>query len=357
VFRSSARALPAWLRPRAGGGEDRGSIAMAVLVGIVGSGLVAVLMPMVLVQIHSSTFDESRAHELNAAQAGTSVGLAMVRAAADPSDPQHPDAVHMSELPCEPLTGTLGSPRSAIHYTMRVGYFTRSPIGRLSDQDWLSGQAMTCTPGVGPQNRPSYAVITSTGSDGRGSRTLRSIYQMQPAGSKIVYLFSPVGATTYCMDAPAMEPGDKQVVLVLQQCEQPVPEQQSWVYRSDLSIQLVASVTSEPPNGLCIESINENPHANGTDNGKQHSGNLLALEPCQPLGDAPFNQQWHADDQGHLQGSDKNTGKPDGLCIQAGSTGVPASGTSLQLTACSQAWKLQEPGLTDLTEVKSSPAD
>ena len=47
--------------------DDRGSLAMAMVIAIVAAGLGAVLLPMTITQINATSFDHSRVLELDAA--------------------------------------------------------------------------------------------------------------------------------------------------------------------------------------------------------------------------------------------------------------------------------------------------
>ena len=93
------------------GGEDAGTLAMAILVAVIGAGIAALLVPLVLVQFHATGFDDSRARELNAAEAGTEVALGLVRSATDASG-----VGQVSQLPCGSAIGTVAGAVGGLTY-------------------------------------------------------------------------------------------------------------------------------------------------------------------------------------------------------------------------------------------------
>lgn len=338
----------AWLSGRIPAYSDTGSIAMALLVAIVGSGIAAVLIPMVIVQIHSTNFDNSRARELSAAQAGTAVALGMVRAAVEGGDGVTKD------LPCtttQPITGSYGDADAGLNYRASVAYYTQNPLGQ--DADWLAtygttgdAHGMLCVSGIGTyywnsdgtaEQVPSYVLITSTGSDSRGGRTLRSTYYVKTTNANVaggtiaVYTSS---SAKFCMDAGSADPsGPTPTAVVLQPCRSPVAQQQAWAYRADLSIQLVSSVTTQHPNGLCLT-------AGSASDSAESANEPILLQKCAALGDTPWNQMWSSDDNAALEGATNSTpaqwkqqdhGGWNGLCLDVASQ---ASGVPVTLQGC-----------------------
>jgi hypothetical protein len=315
-------------------GDDRGSMALAILVIIVGVGLCAVLLPMTLSQMHSTGFTDSRAREVNAAEAGIDVALGMIRSSNNATG-----AGVVASLPCttdRPLTGTVAGSSSGLSYSVAIGYYTENPLGQSTT--WLApytasngGHGMICASGSGTyypptkEQVPSYVLITSRGIDARGGRTLQSTYFVKTTNANVaggtVYVF-PAGSQNYCMDAGSANPAAG-VAITLQTCILPVAQQQAWAYNADLSIQLVSSVTSAYPNGLCLSS----PPA-GT---QQKVGDAITLQPCAAVPNAPWYQQWSVDNVAHLEGSKPDKSNINGLCINAASQGA---GVALTLQTC-----------------------
>lgn len=316
-------------------GSDSGSLAMALLVSVVAAGLAALLVPLVIVQTGTTTFNDSRARELNAAEAGTDVALGLIRSATDSTG-----AGKVTGLPCTSGSGASGpvvGSTTGLTYRVKLAYYTENPLGQSAT--WLAtytpsngGHGMICSSGKGTyypptkEDVPSYVRITSTGSDSRGSRTLQSTYFVRTTDANVaggtIYVF-PAGGSNYCMDAGSARP-IAGVTVQLQPCAKPVVQQQAWAYNTDLSIQLVSSVTSTYPNGLCLSAMSSGGSA-------QAAGNAITLQPCAEIGSAPWSQMWSVDNSAHLEGAKTDKSDLDGLCINAPSQGA---GVLLALATC-----------------------
>jgi Ricin-type beta-trefoil lectin domain len=314
--------------------DDRGSLAMAMVIAIVAAGLGAVLLPMTITQINATSFDHSRVLELDAAEAGVDVALGLVRSSVSTSG-----AGIVSALPCtttSPVTGTVAGSTGGLSYSVTLGYYTQDPIGHTAAWQHVyaagnGGMGMICASGSGTffppthEQVPSYVLVTSTGRDSRGSRTLKNTYVVQTSNANVaggtVYLF-PSGSTNYCMDAGSARPVAG-VAVKLQQCVTPATQQQAWSYNSDLSVQLVSSVTSAYPNGLCLSTP--------TALSPQVAGTAISLLPCSPIGGAPWYQKWSVDNNAHLEGAKPDSSDINGLCINAASQGA---GVALKLATC-----------------------
>ena len=61
-------------------GDDEGSLLFAMLVVVVGLGLSAVMTPMLISQLTSTTNNRREVHELHAAQSGIDTAMARLRA-------------------------------------------------------------------------------------------------------------------------------------------------------------------------------------------------------------------------------------------------------------------------------------
>ena len=313
-------------------GDDRGSLAFALLAIIVSAALGGLLMPIIVSQTHTTRFDATRVHALHAAQSGIDVVLGEIRAATTSTN--NVSTGDPTALPCGPLTGSANGTGVA-SYTTTVAYYAINPAT-------TNAKAMICTAGYGPYDQslntrtPRFAVISSTGTDGpatngaTGGRTLKTTYVFQTNDSTLpggqIKLF-PSGSAQYCMDAQTPTPPTGTPVL-LRTCSttNPPAAQQNFVYRQDLSIQLVSSVTTSVPNGMCIDT---SPIA--------HSNNIpMVMRPCtnsDPTvpANTPYNQQWSVNDNAHLEGAQTNKSSTDGYCIDAVSQ---TDGQALTLVGC-----------------------
>lgn len=317
--------------------DERGSLSLFLVVALVGLMLSALLVPMVITSARATRTTSSRVQALDVAQAGIDVTLGKIRAATDSSG-----LGDESELPCTttaaPIMGSVG-PAS---YSVTVDYFTVDP------DKFPNTLKMLCVPGYGTYDptsgtaTPSYARVTSTGAfdapaNGTTSgRTLISTYVLQTsntniAGGTIRIYPASASSPALCIDAGSSTPVATTALLV-QGCSTTSPPagQQTFAYRNDLTIQLVSSVTTSYPRGLCLDS--------GTSPG---AGSAIILKSCPADGVAPpYTQQWSYNDNGKYEAAlptSSTNGGLAGLCL-----GIPAQNAALPVTllSCdgSQGW-------------------
>jgi hypothetical protein len=301
---------------------------MLMLVVLVGMALAAIMVPLVITQTHTTTFDSGRGQALHAAESGIDLALGQIRAA------EADGAGDVTMLPCGPLTGSLGKVGS---YTVDIAYYTGNPVGR--DDQWLTDRKMVCASGYGVRDTetdvyiPSYILLTSTGTEaGTGdSRTLTTTYVVSttdmaiPGGQIRLY---PSSSINYCLTVSLPVGIDTSVTL--QPCQDPVPDSQKFAYADQLGIQLVASGDDHP---LCLKTDGS-------------SGKPLELGPCGADTQAPWIEMWGFDNDSHFRVADPNQKSLSNLCFGAVSppTENPPYAT-VDLTDCSgnyqdpkQAW-------------------
>ncbi len=314
--------------------DERGSMAILMMVMLVGLMLGALLVPMIITQNRTTRFDSTRVQALNAAEAGIEVTLGIVRASVT-------DGIGDSKkLPCGTQTGPVSSSGPAAYSTV-VEYFTFDPAKALSPKStpaepepYPSPNAMRCIAGYGTFDpvtgtpTPRYARLTSTGTVGapaNGStagRTLTSTYAFRTSdlsllGGILQVKPAPAGAPALCMDAGSATP-PAATAIRLQTCTATTPPaaQQVFTYRSDLTLQLVSSVTAANQNGLCLNSAHT-PAANGDG---------VILSQCGVLGQpGAYTQQWSYNDSGEYQAAQANsvtTGSLPNLCMDVASQGA-----------------------------------
>jgi hypothetical protein len=227
-------------------------------------------------------------------------------------------------------------------YSVTVDYYLTDPS--LANPIKMS----VCADGNGPYDpstgtrTPRYAKITSTGTDAGGGhqvskgRTIVTTYVFQTDDTNItggVIRLFPDSSTNnqWCMDAGSAAPASgTQVLLRACSSSNPPAAQQVFAYRSDLSIQLVSSITDANPNGMCLDTATT-PHS---------IGDALVLKQC-AIADptkcsnirncSPWNQQWSVDDNAHLEGAKSDRSDIDGYCINAA---AQADGTPISLATC-----------------------
>lgn len=321
-------------RRRLRAADDRGSMSVLLLVVLVGMMFGALLVPMVITSSRTTTFDKTRVQALDAAQAGIDVTLGAIRGGVTNG------IGDSSKLPCGPGSGTVNG-ASVASYAVVVEYFVEDP----QTEPYPSGKAMKCVAGYGTfdpvsgMTTPGFARITATGTVGvptngsSGARTLVTTYVFRNSNANIlggVLQIDGTGAAALCLDAGSATPAAG-TTMVLQPCSATTPPapRQVFAYRTDLTLQLVSSITAGNPNGLCLTPARTPAVA----------GDAVTLALCGPLGTpAAYTQQWSYNDNGQYQAAQADsttTGTLPNLCLNVG---VAAAGQSAVVGGCGSGW-------------------
>lgn len=251
--------------------RDAGSLAMALLLTLVGVTLSALLVPVVLAQVSATRTGAQRADALTAAQTGLDVALGQLRAATDAAGRGVPGS-----LPCGPLSG---SPT----YQVTIAYLAGDPSGK--PDEWVDANAMTCSGGMA--NTPAYAVLRATGTAGSVTRRLRATYRFKllnerPPGG----LIRVIGQEHLCLEA-----GTDGTTLQLQPCSPGSPRQR-FAYGRNRNLYL-ASTRSDGGLGRCLDA----------------GASPVRFADCARI--TQPRQQWISGAAGHFQGAS------DGRCLYA----------------------------------------
>ncbi|HKT04235.1 MAG TPA: ricin-type beta-trefoil lectin domain protein [Rugosimonospora sp.] len=292
--------------------RERGSMPLAMLLTLVGMMLSALLVPMVITQVRSTTDDVHRVHALAAAQAGLDVALGHIRAANDGSG----NGV-LGSLPCGPLTGSVGVGGTA-RYQVTITYYNADPRGHNST--WLAAHDINCYTGGGADSTPAYALLTSQGTDvATGTigtvpgRTLQGTYTFKTTNANIsgglIHVYKTATSTDLCLDAGSGSPAAGTNVQ-MQPCTAGSITQK-FAYEPNLNLVLVSSQTTAQPLGMCLDA--------GT---PQAAGKVVAFQPCAST--TLPQQQWSQNDGANFQGTaDGHT--LDGFCFNVQSPNVAGS--------------------------------
>lgn len=298
--------------------DDRGSMAILLMVVLVGLALGALLVPMVVMQAQTTRFDSTRAEALNRAQSGIDVALGLVGASVT-------DGIGDStKLPCA-VSGPLIK-EGVFEYLVDIKYFlldptTDPPSKNQSDPAKISCPAEQGTvDSSGAPTTPRFALFTSTGTvvdPTNGSTTerrLTSTYVFHTSDADIlggiIPIRPPTGPSSLCLDAGSPNPLAEKVIE-LQPCNANVspPAQQVFGYRTNLTLQLLSSVTVSNVNGLCLSSTAS----------AKADDNAIRLVRCEPLGaPTPFTQQWSYNVNGKFEAVGKDsttTGQLSNKCM------------------------------------------
>lgn len=293
---------------------DTGSLAMAMLLILVGVSLAGLLVPVAIVQIGSTRSEVRRNHAVEAAQAGLEAVIAQIRAADDGSG----NGVRAS-LPCGTLTGTVGG--ATERYQVSVFYLAFDPQSEMNaGTTWFAANDITCTAGSGPSTLPYYAVAFSTGTEVGSARTLRGAYRLRSsnqniAGGRIHIIYTAASTVDLCMDSGTTITPSAGTPLVLQTCDG-TRKQQVFAYTQDDTLVLVNSVTAARPTGMCLDA-----------GSPQVEGALVEFQPC--ASPAVANQQWQLNGNAEFQGMD-SSGNTNSFVFQL--LNPNTSGTAVKIT-------------------------
>lgn len=291
--------------------RERGSIAMALLLTLVGMMASALLVPLVLSQVQSTTVDTHRLRSLNAAQAGLDVAVAHIRAARDGSG----NGMRAS-LPCGPLAGTV-SGGGAGQYQVTIGYYSTDPQGQSAS--WLSANVLRCSNGYGAESVPGFALLTAKGTDATTGtvaaatgRTLSATYTFQTTNANIagglIHVYKTATSTDLCLDAGSGSPSAGTNVQ-MQPCNSG-SVRQTFAYQSNLNLVLVNTKTTSSL-GMCLDA-----------GSLQLAGSVVTFQPCSSTTLA--RQQWSINDNANFEGTaDGST--LDGLCFNVQNPNVAGS--------------------------------
>ncbi len=321
-------------RPSQSVRDDHGSMAILMMVSLVGLMLSALLVPSIITQSRASRFDATRVQALNAAQAGMDVMIGAIRSGVTSN------IGDSTKLPCGPRSGVVNT-GSVAAYSVSVEYFTFDPVSEPSP----SSQTMQCITGYGTFDAttgvgtPGYARLTSVGSVGTAingssaARTLTSTYVFRTSNENLLggqLQVSTADSNLLCLDAGTAKPA-LNTVVVLQLCTSSLPPaaQQVFAYRTDLTLQLVSSITAANPNGYCLTPLHTAPPV---------AGDSVRLARCGPLGTpVTYAQQWSYNDSGQYQASQADsatTGVLPDLCLNLATT---AAGQAASISTCAAA--------------------
>jgi hypothetical protein len=270
---------------------DTGSLALALLLTLIGIALSALLVPVILSQVGASRTDIQRVHALHAAEAGLDVALGHIREANDGSG-----GGVIAKLPCGPFSGAVGVGGTA-RYQVTIDYFATDPRGQ--SDSWIAANRITCIAGGGTFNTPAYALLRSDGTDQPTGaitsvphRSLQATYTVQTTNQHIVggliHTFKTTTGTDLCLDAGSSSPAAGTNIQA-QDCD-PGAAQQKWAYNANLTIALVSSQTPSLPLGMCIDA--GSPHV------------LDAIVEVQPCSNTTIpQQQWSINDSANFEGT------------------------------------------------------
>lgn len=314
-------------RRRTDWSDDTGSLALAMLLTLVGTLLSAMLVPLVLNQLNSTRAGVERSRALHAAQSGLDVALGQIRAANDGAGQGS-----LAKLPCDTLTGGLGAGSNG-RYEVVIRYYHEDPQNRSAV--WLNDNAMACVSPGGVGTTPAYALLEARGTDAAtGSfddvkvRALKGTYTFQTSNQNIagslIHAFKTDASTDLCMDAGSGSPAAG-TNLQMQPCSAG-SIRQKFAYTKNLTLVLVSSMSEANAAGMCLDVAL--PHA---------AGKVVQLQPC--VSPVVTRQQWSLNDQANFEGTN-DLKKLSGLCFNVQNPNV--TGSFLVLGVCGMPYDIRK---------------
>ncbi|MFI5493660.1 ricin-type beta-trefoil lectin domain protein [Actinoplanes sp. NPDC051859] len=277
--------------------DDAGTLHLVVLLSMVGMSLSALVLPMVLAQVTSARREMQRDRALYAAQAGLDVTIGRIRLAQDGAG-----TGSRTKLPCETLAGNADA--GGAQYTVDIVYLATDPQGQSAD--WIKDNKMPCKAGLGTDAVPRFALLTSTGSDrGNGARVLHGTYVFNTntgMDGGVIRVDSSRNKSL-CLAAESDTPRAGEEVTV-QPCLSGGAAQ-LFARTPDYQLVLVASKTTAPPYGMCLDNLDGK--------AEQKKDNVIRFQPCKTV--VPPNQQWSYEDEYRTYHATSNGRKINSFCL------------------------------------------
>jgi len=330
--------------------EDAGSLAVAMMLTLVGVSLSGLLVPVVVDQLHTASQAFRRDRALNAAQSGIEIAMAQIRAAsvtgttaAAPlvgvrdslkclyDTPQASDKLYLAEGNDHPQTGKLG-PSST--FAVSTLYLTNDPsqvtADPFTDFPAFAGQAglIPCTSSTmdplgnllaagKPKSVPLFALLVSTGVDTAGggtaySRKLTATYVFTTTTPNIsgglIHVYKTATSQDLCLDAASSSP-TVGANVIMRPCS-PGSNSQKFGYNANLTLSLSATTVGGAL-GMCLDA------------GPTHAvGNYVVFSSCAST--TVPRQQWSINNSANFEGT--TDGKTlDGYCFNVQSPDVSGS--------------------------------
>lgn len=258
---------------------------MVMVIIIIGMGLAAIMTPLVVAQSTDTSHTDFRVQALDGAESGLNLMIGRLRNAISAGGSTGVAA----NLPCyskaSPLSASQPGTGGSSTYSVSLTYSASDPMQGspplLSCSDLTNGTI------------PGFARIASVGTAGTGqrkaTRTLAATYSFASqdifnstatsavvAGGQIRFEPRDPSAQPLCIDA-GQPPGVGTVLNVLA-CGALSTGSQQFTYTSDLTLQLVNTISAAAPYGLCVTS--------------RSPDSTVTLQPCAVVGQAGYDQQW-----------------------------------------------------------------
>jgi Tfp pilus assembly protein PilX len=321
---------------------------------------------LMLSQVKPSMFSKKNVRTVDAASAGMQTALGQLRSASvggsgdltklPCSDPSDLGGISLLAgnpsrtitVPGDQITGTVsddGTSTDTVTYRTVIAYFQTDPTAHETDttSTWWTSNAIPCKAGL-VKTVPSFAFIQSFGAGAAlpglslsttGNRTQHAIYQFSATNGNTVggRLAEFVNGVTPQPDNMCLDAGTSPAVgttMTMQPCLALGTVQQTWQYRSDLSIYYGGDITKN----LCIANVSGTPKLE-TCASAVNTVNATTY----PYLTGQQVQEWAYSDNGMLEAPDTGGTVGSGPCLDgAGEDNSPeveaTSGGALLLITC-----------------------
>ena len=318
---------------KASRGDESGAAMITALLAILVTAMFAIVMlGVILSQVVPTQLQQATTRTVFAAEAGVNAVVGQIRNAAAPPDGTGKVYGDRTKLPCT-ATGTVTSAGTALNYQATIQYYIEDPT--TQPDSWRTSHALSCSPGFGPSEDPTHALIESSGTGlvvqnapGNVQRTIEVVYAFQISNANIPggYIYSwdkskPGVPDRFCLEAVLPRAGEYVKYVAAADCGAR-NVRQLWVYDKDYRIKLASSTTTNSgADSLCITG---NP--NGSTPVK------VTLELCAAATDvARWNQLWSWMGDATWQGEKSDISDYSSYYLSSGVSGSVNVGSYLQV--------------------------
>lgn len=264
----------------------------ALLAILVTAMFAIVMLGVILSQTMPTQLQQATTRTVFAAEAGVNAVVGQLRNAQNGPDGAGKIFGVRKLLPCT-SAGKVTSGGTALAYSADIWYYTQDPTHQTLAWQQSAANRLTCTPGAGPSQDPTHALIRSTAAGlvvqnavGNVARTIEVVYAFQITNTNIPGGFiktsdpnKPNDPPRFCLQADSADPGAFIRYVDKAYCIDGSANQQNqmWVYNTSYEIVLAATtLPSYVGSPLCISGVAD-PHLTAT---------KVTLQVCDPANTA-----------------------------------------------------------------------
>lgn len=328
--------------------DESGAALITALLAILVTAMFAIVMLGVLLsQMMPTRLEQATTRTVFAAEAGINAAVGQLRNIASGPDTLGNIYGDRKLMPCE-MSGKVSTDGSDVAYSVSLRYYIQDPTGETEAWRSSSSNVLTCTPGFGPSNIPTYALIESTGTGltvagapGDLDRAIEAVYAFKVTSNNIpgghIYSWDKgTNAEDFCLQATSTVAGANVKYVNADDCGSNEPVQ-LWVYDKFYRIQLASTtVPGYPGDVLCV-----------TGNPSGSTAVKVTLEKCKDTSSPTrWNQLWAWTGSASWAQSNSSISNVTGNYLSSGSHNAVTVGTFLYVWNSdpgSQGWGAFDP--------------